>query len=226
MTTVAIVQPPYLPWLGFFDQMKRADVMVWYDDVQFVRKHWHHRNRIKGPRGPEWLSVPVAHIGGTQAINEAVLVPDGWQQRHIALIRDRYRGSAHAEPFISDLATLLAAEWTTLLGLNLAIIDMFREWFGIRTPMVRCSALAVPLHLDRTERPLAVCKRLGATTFLCGPTAKAYVDQTRFFEAGINVAWHDYAHPVYPQLHGDFVSHLSALDYLLNVGPEPMRRAA
>lgn len=217
--TVAITQPGYLPWLGYFDQMARADVFVHFDDVQFTRKSWRARNRIKGPDGPEWLSVPVVHYGEYRPINQVEIGIGDWPARHAGILRDRYRDAPFLLPYLIDFEAVLAAPWRKLVDLDVAVARLLADWLGIRANECFASDLNIPLDLDTTARPLQICQRLGATRFIVGPTAKAYINEAAFQEAGIALEWHAYKTPDYPQLHGgEFVPYLSALDAVFNLG--------
>jgi hypothetical protein len=219
MTTLAILQPGYLPWLGFFRQMIDADIFVYYDDVQFDKHGWRNRNRVKGPAGPVWLSVPVRHTGrADQTVNDAEIVAGTpWAKKQVRTIRQLYARAAHLEPYAGEFEELLGRPWQRLVDLDIALVERMRDWFKITTPLHRSSKLGV--GGGKVERLVDICRHFGATRYLSGNAAKSYLDPALFDAAGIELRWQDYAHPVYPQLHGDFTSHLSALDLVLNTGP-------
>jgi hypothetical protein len=217
--TIVILQPGYLPWLGFFDQMRQADVFVYYDDVQYDTHGWRNRNRIKTQHGPAWLTVPVRHRGlGTPRILDVEI--DGrtpWARKHLSGIRQAYARAPYLAQFYPRLETVLARPWTRLVDLDLAVTALLAEAIGVAPAVARSSALGI--GGERSERLLAICRHFGATTYLSGSAARSYLDVELFAAAGIAVAWQDYAHPVYPQQHGAFVPYLSALDLVLNCGP-------
>lgn len=219
-TTAVVLQPGYLPWLGFFDQMRRADVFVYYDDVQFDKNGWRNRNRVKSTDGrPYWLTVPVRHRGeGRPAINRIGIDRRApWARKHVGTLRQHYSAAPHREPYLSELERTLSRDWTRLVDLNCEVTRLMAGWLGITTPTVLASELNVEGR--RTERLVRICRRLGAGRYLTGDAARGYLEVDRFSSAGIDVAWHAYAHPRYRQLHGAFVTHLSAIDLLLNCGP-------
>lgn len=220
MTTVVVLQPGYVPWLGFFDQMRRADQFVYYDDVQFDKHGWRNRNRIKGPTGPVWLTVPVRHSGRADQLILETEVSDGapWSKKQIRTIEQLYARAPHREPYLSELTAILSRPWRMLIDLDMTIVDLMRQWFGIETPIHRSSQLGI--GGGQSERLLNVCRHFGANRYLSGEAARSYLDVGLFERAGVHVDWQSYQHPVYPQLHGPFISHLSALDLVLNVGPE------
>ena len=215
-----VLQPAYLPWLGFFDQMRRADVFVLYDDVQYDKHGWRNRNRIKTQHGPAWLTVPVRHSGlGWPRLDEVVIDNrQPWARKHIASLRQAYARAPFQAALLPALEELLKQPWERLLDLNLATMDLLVRRLGIHTPVRRSSELGI--GGDRNERLVRLCQHFGARTYLSGNAAQPYLDVALFEQQGIAVRWHDYEHPVYPQLHGAFVPYLSALDLLLNCGPD------
>lgn len=219
---LAVLQPSYLPWLGYFDQIDRVDVFVYYDDVQYDKNGWRNRNRVKGPNGPAWLTVPVKHSGrGLQRICDVEI--DGaqnWAQKHLRSITQFYARAPYGSDYIPGLAELLSRAWTHLVDLDIAINEAIIQWLGLGTRVVRSSTLGI--DGDRNERLIRICRHFGAGHYLSGNAAKVYVDLEAFAASGISVEWQDYEHPRYSQLHGAFVSHLSVIDLLMNAGPESL----
>lgn len=218
MTTVAILQPGFLPWLGFFDQMLRCDVFVYYDDVQFDKHGWRNRNRIKAPSGPLWITIPVLHSGkqGQRIVDAEIDNNKGWGRKMIATIRQNYARAPHLARYLLELEQVLAGPWRFLADLDLAVADLMCRWFDIRRPVFRSSTLGI--EGDKSGRLLSICRHFSATKYLSGNAAQDYLDVGLFQDAGIAVEWQNYHHPTYPQLHGEFVPYLSALDLVLNVG--------
>ncbi len=216
--TITVLQPGYMPWLGFFDQMRRSDVFVYYDDVQYDTHGWRNRNRIKSPAGPRWLTVPVRHHGLDKPRIVDVRIDDRapWARRHLGTLRQFYADAPHAERYLSELGPLIERGWEKLVDLDLAVAGTMAEWLGIRTTVARSSELGI--SGERSGRLLKICQHFGARTYLSGAAAHAYLDVDLFARHGVEVVWQDYRHPVYPQQHGDFVPYLSAIDLLLNAG--------
>jgi hypothetical protein len=216
--TLVVLQPGYLPWLGYFDLLSKADVFVHYDDVQFDKHGWRNRNRVKGPKGTIWLTVPVLHHGrGGQSILE-VEIDDrrDWRRKHLSTIGQLYAHATFVDSILPRLREIIERPWPRLVDLDLALIDWLAEEIGISTPCYRASQLDV--GGDRIERLVNLCKYFGASRYISGNAARDYLDVTRFAAAGIDVVWHDYAHPTYAQQHGEFVPYLSVLDLVLNAG--------
>jgi hypothetical protein len=218
--TVVVLQPGYLPWLGFFDQLHRADVFVYYDDVQYDKHGWRNRNRIKTQTGPSWLTVPVRHGGrGFQQILDVEIdARTPWARKHVASIHQAYARAPFVARYLPVLEELLERRWERLVDLDIACAALMAEWFGLRRRIERSSTLAI--EGSRSERLVNMCRHFGATKYLSGEAAKDYLDIQLFQQHGVRVEWQQYVHPTYPQLHGEFVPYLSALDLLFNCGDE------
>lgn len=218
MTTVTVLQPGYLPWLGFFDQMRRSDVFVYYDDVQYDKHGWRNRNRIKAPTGPAWLTVPVLDSGRHgQAILDAEIdnrLP--WARKHLGSIRQYYAQAPGFDAAYPELESLLKRPWRYLVDLDLTLADWLGGRLGVRGTIARSSELGI--RGERSRRLLEICRHFGADRYLSGNAAQSYLEVELFAAEGIQVEWQNFRHPVYPQRYGEFLSHLSALDLLLNAG--------
>ena len=224
--TVVILQPGYLPWLGFFDQMRRADVFVYYDDVQYDTHGWRNRNRIKTQQGPLWLTVPVRHSGLSKPRVQDVTIDSrtNWAKKHVASIRQAYAPAPFLKQYMPALEEVLMRPWERLVDLNIAVAALLAEWLGIRRRIERASELGI--EGGQSDRLVEICRHFGASTYLSGNAAKEYLDVDVFRRHGIQVEWQDYTHPVYPQLHGDFVPFMSAIDLILNCGSRAIVSAA
>ena len=218
--TLVVLQPGYLPWLGFFDQMRRSDIFVFYDDVQFDKNGWRNRNRIKSPSGPHWLTVPVRVASLSQRIYETEIdTRQPWARKHLGTIKQFYGKAPYLKRYLPELEELLMGRtWERLIELDVAVIELLCGWLGIKREMARSSELGI--EGERSERLLNICLAMGASRYLSGNAAKVYLDTEMFTRHGIEVLWQDYEHPVYPQQHGEFVPFLSALDLVLNCGDE------
>ena len=218
--TVVVLQPGYLPWLGFFDQMRRADVFVYYDDVQYDTHGWRNRNRIKTQHGPLWLTVPVRHSGLSKPriLDVTIDMRTSWAKKHIASIRQAYAAARFAKQYVPALEEVLSVSWERIVDLDLAVGGLLAEWLGVRPRVERASALGI--GGGQTERLVNICRHFGATRYLSGSAARDYLDVALFESNGIAVEWQDFTHPVYRQLHGEFVPYMSTLDLILNCGEE------
>jgi hypothetical protein len=218
--TVVVLQPGYLPWLGFFDQLRRANVFVYYDDVQYDKHGWRNRNRIKTQHGPRWLTVPVRHAGqgAPRILDVEIDARTPWARKHVASLQQSYARAPYRDRYLPALEELLCLKWEGLCDLDIACVDLMARWFGLRPRIERASLLGI--GGEQSERLVNICRHFRATTYLSGDSAQAYLDVTAFERHDVSVRWQRYVHPVYPQLHGAFVPYLSALDLLLNCGDE------
>jgi hypothetical protein len=219
---VVILQPGYLPWLGFFDQLRQSDVFVFYDDVQFDRRGWRHRNRIKSAAGVRWLTVPVLKKGRyTQTIRDTRIdTASPWQRKHLKSLEMSYRRAPYFDRYFPELADVIERRWTFLLDLDVAIVQLIAGWIGLQRETRLSSDLGIGGRA--TQRLCDICEVLGATEYLSGDAANAYLDGSIFAARGIQLRYHHYDHPTYRQLFEPFVSHLSVVDLLLNHGPDSL----
>lgn len=217
---VVVLQPGYLPWLGFFDQMRRADVFVYYDDVQYDTHGWRNRNRIKTQGGPLWLTVPVRHSGLSKPriLDVVIDARTNWAKKHVASIRQAYASAPFVKRYVPDLEDTLLRSWERLVDVDLAVAGLMAAWLGVHTRVERASLLGI--DGGQSERLLKICQHFAATKYLSGSAARDYLDVPLFERNGIAVEWQDFAHPVYPQLHGAFAPYLSAVDLILNCGDQ------
>ena len=227
---VGALQPAYLPWIGFFDQVYHADIFLLYDDLVYARKTWRNRNRIKGPGGAQWLTVPVLYRSGAK-INEIRIDPHSdWRSVHWRTLEHCYRRAPFFARYREEVCGIYRHEWESLCDLNVCLIRFLLDAFGIPTKTVLSSELgleegfqAVPAReAPSTRRIVYLMKRLGAGRFLEGEAGKNYIRREILEEAGIEIAYQEYRHTPYPQLYGAFVPYLSAIDLLFNCGPKSL----
>lgn len=223
MTRVAISQSNYVPWKGYFDLIHDVDVFVFYEDVQYTKNSWRHRNRVKTAQGLRWLSVPVgAHIH--RRLDEVTIRDARWQRRHWRTLREAYARAPHFERHRAFLEEVYERrEWQSLSQLNRFLIETIaRDFLGVRTEFRRAQDYAAEGRNE--DRVLNLLRALGARRYVSGPAARAYLHPERFAQAGIELEWKDYAgYPEYPQLHGEFEHAVSILDLLFQAGPDAAR---
>jgi hypothetical protein len=219
---LAAHQPQYLPWLGYFEKIDRADRFVLLDTVQFKKNEWQNRNRIRTADGWAWLTVPV-HYRFPMRIDE-VRIDDAtpWRRKQIASVRQAYARAPHKAPLFDGLETLLAKPVRGLADLNAKSVFLLAGLLGIRTPMVPASLLP-PMPEQADERLIALCRHFGCSTYLAGAGGRDYMNLDAWRAAGIAVEFQDFRHPLYRQCHPGFEANLSALDVLFNEGPGAAR---
>jgi WbqC-like protein family len=223
MTAIAIMQPTYLPWIGYFGLMDRVETFVYLDSVQFARRSWQQRNRVKCERGEVMLTIPVAKKGmRDQKIAQVeILYGPDFPRRHLDILTDCYRRAPYFEAYAPVLSGILHAGNRKLADLTIAICEWLAQTFGIAARRVR----AVSLDSAGTKADLLVhlCQQLGATRYISPVGSLDYLAQSdAFARAGIELCYHVYEHPEYPQLHGSFQPFMAAVDLLFNVGPNSL----
>ena len=224
---VAIHQPNFVPWLGYFDRMIRADMFVLLDHVQFERRNYQNRCLIRCEDEGKWLTVPVVQVSQKEKIIEKMIDnPEDisgtrwWGPNHFNTLRYAYRKTRYFDLYAPRLREILEARWDKLLDLNLATLDFARWALEIDTPMVRSSTLQV--EGQKSALLLAICQKVGASAFLGGMGgSREYLDNEAFAAAGMGTVWQEFSHPVYPQPGAaPFMKGLSVLDLLFNCGPK------
>ncbi|MCL5948894.1 MAG: WbqC family protein [Candidatus Bathyarchaeota archaeon] len=216
---VAGHQPNYLPWLGFFDKMRRSDVFIIEDNVQFERQGFNNRNRILTSDGVRWLSVPIEHANKPLLINEVKIAHKGepdWENRHWLTLKHNYCKAPYWSEFSDFFESTYQREWSLLIDLNMYLIKGIMGFLKIDKPLVLGSSLGA--QGKKTELIVAQCKQLGADVQLAGNGCKEYIDCKRFEQEGIKLIFQDFSHPIYAQTCADFVSNLSVVDYLFCTG--------
>lgn len=217
MSIVAIHQPQYLPWIPYCAKVDACDVFVFLDTVQYQKNGMQNRNQIKTKQGACWLTVPV-NGRMSLSINETPIANNAWKKKHIRSIEQNYARAPYIDLFSYGLKPILESPWRTLADLNIAVCKWMFEQLGIETVCVRASELGVKGRKE--ELVLDVCEKLRAETYLSGKGAAVYQHSDSFLERNIHLVYHDYINLEYKQCHKDvgFVSGLSALDLILNMG--------
>ena len=219
MKKVAVIQSNYIPWKGYFDIIHDVDVFVFYDDLQFTKNDWRNRNKIKTPRGAEWITIPV----GTdlrRLICEVELRDSSWQQRHWDILLLNYKKAPHFRTyrgFLEDV--LLGRTWSNLSELNHFLIrSIAHDFLGITAEFI--DSREFKAQGQRQERLIDLLVKAGADSYVSGPAARDYIDPALFESAGIELVYKSYAgYPEYAQMHPPFDHGVSILDLLFNVGP-------
>jgi hypothetical protein len=218
---VAIHQPQYLPWLGYFDKMSKADVFCYLDNVQYKKNEWQNRNRIKTAQSRQWITVPVRYRF-PQKINEVEINNAvKWKKKHLQAFITNYSKASYFGDYIVHFKDFFSESWVLLSDLNVFLIERLREFLNLHSkPTMLASSLM--LSDDPSDRLVDICKAVGADTYLSGQDGIKYMDLERFEEHGIKVVIQEFKHPVYPQRFNQFQSHLSIVDLLFNCGPQSM----
>lgn len=217
--TVVVSQPMFFPWAGLFEQIRAADVFVYYDDVQFSKGSFENRVQIKTAQGTKWLTVPVKHERLSQTLLETnVDEARDWRKSHIAFLRQQLRDAPFASEALSIVKEVYSRPFASLADLCIAGMDAVCSYFGFADPsrFKRSSALGIPGR--SSQRVLDIVRTLGGSRYVTGHGAKNYLDHEAFEGAGVRVEYMDYAKRPYPQLFGPFTASVSILDLIANMG--------
>ena len=220
----AIMQPTYLPWIGYFDLIDSVDTFVFLDDAQVLKRSWGVRNRILGKDGKTMLTVPLAGHNQADAPTFFATATDPapkWRRTHLATIRHAYAKAPHFEEVYARLEALLTGDHVTIGALNIAFIEDTARRMGIVTPLEASSQMP-GLGGRKDTRLLAICRKVGADAYLSARGSAAYIEQDRaggaFANTDVMLRYHHYVHPAYDQGCGGFVSHMSVIDLLMRRG--------
>lgn len=219
--TVAIVQSCYIPWKGYFDLINSVDEFILFDDRQFTRRDWRNRNRIKTPRGSEWLTIPVEVKGRYfQRIDETLVSDARWGERHWRSLVQNYSTAPHFDTFRDRVESLYqAADEQRLSLINRRFLENVCDLLGITTTLTWSTDYEV--EGAKTERLVALCRAAGATHYVSGPRAREYMEEERFSEAGVALSYVSYeGYPEYDQLHPPFDHFVTILDLVFNTGTD------
>jgi hypothetical protein len=216
---VTIHQPEHLPWLGLLDKINQADCWIVLDDVQYRRHYFQNRNKARTATGFTWLTVPVKSECGITLIKDVEVNNSGhWRHKCRETIRHAYGRAPFFKTYAPFLESIYDRSWRNLADLNLEIIRFLLRSFGIEKQVLRSS------QFGRTERAsdllLALARESGASVYLSGVSGREYLAVEKFAEAGIEVRFQDFHHPIYRQLYEPFLPCMSAVDLLFNHGPQ------
>ncbi len=224
--TMAMHQPNYLPWLGYFHKLANCDWFVHLDTVQFPRgQSFGARNRIKTPNGVAWLTIPVSRPHGRDgrvSYSEVGFAGEGWTDKHLKTVEMSYRRATFFDEVFALYEAGLRAG-TSLVEVNLALIESFAEYIGVTSKRVRLSQLLMDFG-QKNELIAEICETLEATTYLSGTGGgREYADAELLAGRGVELRFDEFDPPEYPQLWGAFEPRLSILDAVFNCGAEGCR---
>ncbi len=223
---VVILQPSYIPWRGYFDQIRRADLFIFYDDVQYDKHGWRNRNQIKTAQGKQWLTIPVHSQGVTKGIAIRDVKIDWskpWAQNHLKALTSAYNKTPYFQDYLPLLESFYGRRDECLADFTIeTTISLSRELGLTSTRFLRSSELP-GIDGVKTDRLIQILKQTGATHYLSGPSARDYIEQEKFDRAGLALEYMEYNYPEYPQLYPPFDSYVSILDLLFMTGKDALR---
>jgi len=216
MKLITIHQPNYLPWAGFFHKWMISDAFIILDTVQYHKNEWQNRNSIKTAQGAQWLTVPVTYRF-PERIEQVGIAAGPWARKQIAAIEQAYAKAPYFDAYWPVLKALFEQSWEHLSALNVAMIRALGAALACESPLYLASTMGVDDD-DPTQRLIRLCQALQGAAYLSGSEGRNYLQQETFAEAGLALYFQQVEAPIYKQLHGDFISHLSVLDLLFNHG--------
>jgi hypothetical protein len=223
---VVILQPSYNPWRGYFDQILKADLFVFYDDVQYDKRGWRNRNRIKTLTRPIWLSIPVFNRGAQTEhilINDIRIVWDRpWNQEHWNSIRLAYSKAPYFSQYAGLVEEFYSKKPEMLADFTIESTISIARTIGIdQTRFLRSSQIE-GVEGTKTDRLISILKKVNATHYISGPSAKDYIENEKFEEAGLSLEYVNYDYPEYPQLFPPFDTQVSIIDTLFMMGKDTL----
>src|SRR3989338_1361994 len=219
---ITIHQPEHLPCLGLIDKINQAQTFVVLDNVQYCRRHWHNRNRIRSnsPEGFTWLTVPIKKADYYAKINEIEISDQPWQEKYLNVIKSNYGKSPFLKYYLEKISTIINGKNRMLIALNMALIKFLLAEFGVNTKIAYAAELKLPKNSKGNETIFAICQTLKADRYISVSGGREYLKIEEFKNAGIEVVFNDFEnkHPAYQQQYDKFMPLMSSLDLLLNYG--------
>jgi hypothetical protein len=219
MKKIAICQSNYIPWKGYFDLINCADEFILYDDMQYTKRDWRNRNRIKTPTGLKWLTIPVRTKGKYyQKIKDVEIMGDTWKKRHWYILKENYKNSRCFHLYSDYFETLyLSCSENLLSKVNYYFINAICELLGIKTKI--SWSMDYEIIEGKTERLVDLCLQAKGNFYITGPSAKNYIEASLFSQHGIHLEYMDYSkYKEYRQLNETFEHGVSIIDLIFNEG--------
>lgn len=220
---IAILQSNYIPWKGYFDIIHMVDVFIFYDDVQFTKNDWRNRNKIKTPKGSQWLSIPCG-TNPNRLICDVEIKDHDWQRKHWDIIRQNYKTAPHFHQYRELFEEFyLGSRWTNLSELNHHLIKcVSHHILGITT--LFDDSRNYSLTGTKGDRVMDLLDKVEASEYLSGPSARDYLNENAFAERNIQLSYIDYSeYPEYHQLYPPFIHEVSIIDLIFNEGSNAVR---
>lgn len=221
---VGIHQPNYLPYLGFFDKVDKSDVFVIYDDAQFTKSDFQHRNKIRIYHGWRWLTVPVdkkrVPLKEIKIRNDFIIKDNYWFDDHFQAISDNYKASKYFYRYEGVLQKIYSGEHDYLLDFNMELINMITNEMDAKKKIIMSSEFG--FTSTGTERIIDIVEALGGDTYLSGLGGHSYLETKLFDKHNIKLEFQDFHHPEYHQCHENFEMNMASIDALFNLGKLPL----
>lgn len=216
---IAIHQPDYIPYLGYFYKMYLSDIFIFLDDSQFQKNYLNNRNKIKTPQGWTYLTIPVERKNGLDTnINETRTIDEkGWKEKHLKTLEMNYKKCPYFDEIFPEIKYIIMQDYKSLSELNEALLIHIAKRFNI-LPEIVANSSELHLTTKKEERVLDIIKHYGADEYISGNGARQYQKEEDFEKEGIKLTYTDYQPISYQQKWGEFVENMSVLDYIFNEG--------
>ena len=218
---VVILQPSYIPWRGYFDQIRRANLFIFYDDIQYDKHGWRNRNQIKTAQGKQWLTIPVHSHGVTEGIPIKDVRIDWskpWAKNHLKALTVSYSKAPYFKKYLPLIDSFYARHDETLADFTIATTEAITRALGILSTRFIRSSEILGINGQKTDRLIQILSKVGAKHYISGPSAHNYIEQDKFDAAGITLEYIKYDYPEYEQLYPPFEPFVSMLDLLFMNG--------
>lgn len=218
---VVILQPSYMPWRGYFDQILRADLFIFYDDVQYDKHGWRNRNQIKTAQGKQWLTIPVHSHGATKGISIKNIKIDWskpWAKNHFKALGFAYQKAPYFKQYLPLIESFYSRHDEMLSDFTIATTEVITRTLGITHTRFMRSSDIPGISGERTDRLIQILAEVGASHYISGPSARGYIEREKFDKAGVTLEYINYDYPSYEQLYPPFEPFVSILDLLFMTG--------
>ena len=218
---VVILQPSYIPLRGYFDQIRRANLFIFYDDIQYDKHGWRNRNQIKTAQGKQWLTIPVHSHGVTEGIPIKDVRIDWskpWAKNHLKALTFSYNKAPYFKKYFPLIDSFYARHDETLADFTIATTEAITRALGILSTRFMRSSEILGINGQKTDRLIQILSKVGAKHYISGPSAHNYIEQDKFDAAGITLEYIKYDYPEYEQLYPPFEPFVSVLDLLFMNG--------
>jgi len=218
---VSIIQPCFVPWLGYFEQIAVADIFVYMDDVMYTKKDWRNGNQLKTQYGVKDISFPVKKTSRDTLIKDVeISYNTPWEDTLLNQLFNWYKKAPYYDEVINLIKPIIYNKYTKLVDLNLHLNNVILGYLGITTPIFFTSNIERKTD-NKTDRIIEICKNFeGVSILYDGKKAQDFLDSDYMLANGIEVIFQDYHHKPYKQLWGDFQPYMSILDLIMNHGKE------
>ncbi|HIE25578.1 MAG TPA: hypothetical protein EYP74_06190 [Anaerolineales bacterium] len=223
---VVILQPSYIPWRGYFDQINQADLFIFYDDVQYDKHGWRNRNKIKTAQGEQWLTIPIHSKGATKGVAIKDVCIDWskkWTKKHLRSLKFAYAKAPYLKKYFSWLESIYSRHDEYLADFTIETTIKLTKLLGInQTKFMRSSSLK-GISGTKTDRLIEILEKVGTTHYMSGPSARDYIEKEKFEEAKISLEFFEYDYPPYKQLHPPYNPYVTILDLLFMEGDNALK---